>query len=244
MSEHSVNLIRKPLPAFTSRGKEYEIPRYLFVGPKGGAEPIRVAFFAGVHGDEREGTPALTEFVGTLEHCPELARNYFLFVYPIANPTGFEAKTRNTADGASIPKELWRNSTSMEVVQLQSELWMHAFDGIVSLKTNPGASNVCIEVGGPIFARYLFGNGLSKAQDLLPLSINATAEALPKFRGALLEDSRDVIRAAPGVRPRPFEIVISIPAQAGGLVQRTAVTLLLQRALSEYRNFIAYGANI
>jgi protein MpaA len=50
--ETSVSLISKPLPAFRCNGIEYSIPRFLFVGPKGGTEPFRVALFGAVHGNE------------------------------------------------------------------------------------------------------------------------------------------------------------------------------------------------
>src|SRR5687768_17037301 len=96
--EDSVNLVRKPLPAFQVDGREFRIPRYLFVGPKGGGEPIRVGIFAGVHGDEPEGTFALSEFVLALERSPSLARDFFLFLYPIVNPSGFEQRTRHTTE--------------------------------------------------------------------------------------------------------------------------------------------------
>lgn len=240
----SVNLLRKPLPPFEAREQEFQIARYLFVGPRGGAEPIRVGLFAGVHGDEPEGTVALVEFALALEQNPQLARNYLLFLYPLLNPSGFAARTRLTADGVNIPAEMWKNSTSAEVQQIQSELWMHAFDGIVSLKTDARSEELLIEVGGPIFARHLFGNSLARAQDILRQEVNAGPEALPRLKGAVLEKPTEIIRAARGVKPRPFEIVITIPGRAPALQQRTATALVIQRALAEYRDFIAYGANL
>ena len=44
---------------FTSGGQGYELPRYLFIGPKGGDDAIRLGIFAGIHGDEPEGVHAL-----------------------------------------------------------------------------------------------------------------------------------------------------------------------------------------
>jgi hypothetical protein len=214
------------------------------VGPKGGGEPIRVGLFAGLHGDEPEGTFALTESTLLLDQNPHLARDYFLFIYPVVNPSGFANKTHHTASGANIGNELWKNSTCPEVQQIQTELWMHAFDGIVSLKTDPRAAHILIEVGGPVFARHLFDDRLALAQDILPQCVHSGPDTLPPFRGVLLNKPNEIIRAAPGVRPRPFELVITIPGMAPTLQQRTAVALLLQTALTEYRKFIAFGANI
>ena len=242
--ETSVNLVRKPLPKFQSGESEFQIARYLFVGPKGGSEPIRVGLFAGLHGDQPEGTHALTECALMLDQNPFLARNYFLFFYPLLNPSGFAHKTHHTATGTNIANELWKNSNSPEVQQIQTELWMHAFDGIISLKTDPLAAHILVEVGGPVFARHLLGDRLALAQDILPQSVHSGPATLPPLRAALLEKPNEIIRAAPGIRPRPFEIVITIPGLAPSLQQRTAVTLLVQSALAEYRKFIAFGANI
>src|SRR5688572_7127273 len=86
ISRRSVSLISKPLPEFQIDARAYHIPRYLFLGPKGGAEPIRVGFFAGTYGDEPEGTVALREFVERLELAPILGKDFCLFLYPILNP--------------------------------------------------------------------------------------------------------------------------------------------------------------
>lgn len=244
IARRSVSLISKPLPEFQIDGRSYYLPRYLFLGPKGGAEPIRVGFFAGAYGDEPEGTLALREFVERLELAPILGKDFCLFLYPILNPSGFEAGTRETIGGVNIPNQIWKNSNSPEVQQLQSELWMHAFDGIVSLKTDPESSELGIAVGGPAFARHLLGNALQTAQDLLPQVIDARPDALPRFRWQQLNEPNDLIRAAPGLKARPFEVVITIPAKAPVYLQKAAVCLILQTALSAYRDFISYGANI
>ena len=74
---------------FEVDGEEYVLPRYLFVGPRGGDVPIRVGIFAGIHGDEPEGVHALIQFIKLLEAKPELATGYYLSFYPVCNPTGF-----------------------------------------------------------------------------------------------------------------------------------------------------------
>src|SRR4051794_6743123 len=94
LCENSVNLVRKPLPPFVSGGREHFIPRYLFIGPKGGNDPLRVGLFAGVNGDQPEGSFALVEFIQRLEQAPALAKDFCLFFYPILNPSGFESGER------------------------------------------------------------------------------------------------------------------------------------------------------
>ncbi len=244
IAKRSVNLVGKPLPEFETNGRSFYITRYLFLGPKGGAEPIRVGLFAGTHGNEPEGTIALREFVERLELTPIIAKDYCLFLYPLLIPSGYEANTRDTLSGVHIPGQIWKNTYCPEVLHLQSELWMHAFDGVISIKSDSAGSELGIAVGGPIFARHLLGAALLSAQDLLPQVVDSRPEALPKFRAQQLKAPNDLIRAAPGLKPRPFEIVITIPCRAPIYLQKAAVSLVLQTVLSEYRNFISYGANI
>src|ERR1700678_3481322 len=54
----SPNLIADHKATFEVEGQAYDLPRYLFIGPRGGDEPIRLGIFAGLHGDEPEGTHA------------------------------------------------------------------------------------------------------------------------------------------------------------------------------------------
>jgi len=44
--------------------------------------------------------------------------------------------------------------------------------------------------------------------------------------------------------PQPFELILESPAHASLEAQRQAFTLALQSILSEYRKFIAYGADL
>ncbi|MEI9865071.1 MAG: hypothetical protein WDN00_11050 [Limisphaerales bacterium] len=83
----SPNLVANHDAKFEVNGESYELPRYLFVGPRGGDTPIRVGIFAGVHGDEPEGVHAVVQFIQLLEAHPELATGYYLSFYPICNPT-------------------------------------------------------------------------------------------------------------------------------------------------------------
>src|SRR6185369_13747123 len=103
LAAKSVNLIANQGANFNSGGTNYGLPRYLFIGPRGGdAEPLRIGIFAGVHGDEPDGVHALIRFLTLLEQQPELATGYCIFAYPICNPTGFEDCTRHSRSGKDL----------------------------------------------------------------------------------------------------------------------------------------------
>lgn len=244
LAETSGKLFSKPLPAFVSQGRTFSIPRYLLRGGPDGEESIRVGFFAGARGDQPEGTYALIEFIQSLAQASEAARDYCLFFYPILNPTGFESNSPNTADGVDITQAVWKNTNSPEAQILQGELWMHGFDGVISLKTDPDATGVTVAIGGEVLARHFLGDALTAAQDFLPQTTSADPGALPKWKGVALEEPNYLIRTAPGLKPRPFEIVITLPRSAPAFLQKAATTLLLQAVLNEYRKFISFGMNL
>ena len=97
LARQSAGLLSKPLAAFHVAGDEYQIPRYLFIGPRGGDDPIRLGLFAAIHGDEPEGANALVQLLQVLEQRPELARDFFLFVYPVCNPKSARSRLNSTA---------------------------------------------------------------------------------------------------------------------------------------------------
>jgi predicted deacylase len=115
LASHSASLLSKPLAPFQVDGDDYQIPRYLFIGPRGGDDPIRLGIFAAIHGDEPEGANALVQLLHVLEERPELARDFFLFVYPVCNPTGYEDRTRFSRAGFDLNREFWNNSHQPEV---------------------------------------------------------------------------------------------------------------------------------
>src|ERR671912_3062683 len=56
----------------------FRLERFVFEGPHGGGNPIRIAFFAGIHGDEEAGSRAIDELARELVKNPALAEGYHL----------------------------------------------------------------------------------------------------------------------------------------------------------------------
>ena len=51
LAENSRHLISKSFGQFESHGRSYSLPRYVFLGPKGGGDTIRIGLFAAIHGN-------------------------------------------------------------------------------------------------------------------------------------------------------------------------------------------------
>jgi protein MpaA len=244
LAASSPNLIASRGGRFDIDDESYELPRYFFVGPGCGGDPIRIGLFAGIHGDEPEGVHGLVSFIRLLEEQPELAAGYCLFIYPICNPTGFEDGTRHSRTGKDLNREFWRRSQEPEVRLLESELVAHALHGIVSLHTDDTSHGF-----------YGFARGATLTTNLIEPALQAAAEFLPRneaevidgfrARNGIIRNAYDgMLSAPPAVRPRPFEIVLETPGQAPAYLKEAAFVAALRSILIHYREFIAYALNL
>jgi hypothetical protein len=241
---HSPNLVANYEAKFDAEGETYELPRYLFVGPKGGDTPIRVGIFAGVHGDEPEGSHALVQFIKLLEAKPELATGYYLSLYPVCNPTGFEDGTRFSRSGKDLNREFWKDSDQPEVRLLQAELISRSFQGIISLHTDDTSDGFYGFAHGATLTKHLIEPALQAAEKLLARNEGQIIDGFRARNGVITDKYDGILSAPPKVRPRPFEIILETPAAPPEYQKQAAFVAALQTILTEYRKFIAYAPNL
>lgn len=229
---------------FQFAGQTHELPRYLFLGPTGGTEPLRIGIFAGLHGDEPAASFALLRFVRLLEDNPEIARGYCLFLYPVSNPNGFVDITRHNRNGKDLNREFWRNSRQPEIRLLESELAAHAFNGIISLHTDDTSHGVYGYARGAVITRHLLLPALAAAGEFLPVNKDGVIDGFRARDGIIRDSYEGVLRAPPAIRSRPFEVILETPHQAPQYLQEAALAVALRTILHEYRALIAHAANL
>lgn len=234
VAESSSRFVSKSLGHFENGGRSYSLPRFIYMGAKGGGDTIRIGILATIHGDEPEGALALVRFVNLIESNPEIAKGYALFFYPVCNPTGFEDNTSHSRAGKNLDQEFWRNTGEPEVGYLQSEIWMHAFDGIITLGSGADIDGFYGEAAGAIHSLHLMEPALREAEKFIPRAHKQSAE------GAASE----VLKSPSGVKRPPFEIHLQTPKNAPLHRQVEAFSAALQTILVEYRYLIAIAQNI
>jgi hypothetical protein len=244
IAAHSPNLVANHEARFEAGGETYTLPRYLFVGPKGGDTPIRVGIFAGIHGDEPEGGRAVMQFIKLLEAKPELAAGYYLSFYPVCNPTGFEDNTRHSRSGKDLNREFWGNSNEPEVRLLQAELISQSFNGIISLHTDDTSNGFYGIVRGALLTQHLIEPALQAAGKFLPRDARSVIDGFQARNGIIRNAYDGVLSAPPKVRPRPFEIILETPQAPPTFLKECALVAALKTILTEYRQFIAYAPNL
>ena len=245
IAAESPNLVAFHDAHFKCGGEVYELTRYLFVGPEGGDTPIHIGVFAGVHGDEPEGSHALVQFIRMLEAKPELARGYCLSFYPICNPTGFEDSTRSSRSGKDLNREFWKNSGEPEVRLLQNELISRSFQGIISLHTDDTSTGFYGYARGATLTKHLLKPALEAVEKILSRDTRPVIDGF-RARNGIIYDAYEGMLSfpPPRVRPRPFEIILETSAEPPSYLKEAAFIAALQTILSEYRKFIAYAPNL
>ena len=244
IAQRSDYFLKKPLGPFKQDGESLTLPRYVFVGPKGGGDTIRIGIFATIHGDEPEGALGLIRFISALEQNPGLAKGYTLFVYPVCNPTGFEDNTRHARCGVDLNRQFWLNSSHPEVWALETEVWTHAFHGIINLHADDTTHGLYGFVNGAVLSEHLLEPALRAAEAFLPRNKRTTIDGFPARRGIIYSCYDGVLKSPAELSSPPFEITFETPQHSPLHLQVEAVNAALQTILTEYRYLMAVAQNI
>jgi protein MpaA len=244
IADASRHLVSKSLGQFESSGVSYSLPRYLYVGPRSGGDIIRIGIFATIHGDEPEGALALGRLLAALDQKPELAQGYALFIYPVCNPTGFEDNTRHARSGKDLNREFWKQSDQPEVRFLESEIWMQAFHGIITLHSDDTSDGLYGYVKGAVLSKNLLDPALIEAGRFLPRNHREVIDGFPARSGIIHDGYPGMLQSIPDLPYPPFEITLETPQKAPLHRQVDALVAALQTILVEYRYLQAVAQNI
>jgi murein peptide amidase A len=234
-------LVSRPI-AHAESGLRLE--RFVFEGPHGGGDPIRIAFFAGIHGDEQAGSHAMVEFARKLVRNPDLAEGYQLYFYPICNPTGFDAGSRLSASGKDLNREFWKNSQEPEVMLLEKEIQELSFHGLVSLHADDTSEGMYGFVRGAVLARSLLEPALRAAEAVLPRNDARVIDGFAAENGIISQCYEGILTSPPKLENTPFEIILETPQHAPEEKQVNALVMASVAILAEYRKFISFAADL
>ncbi|MCU0792845.1 MAG: succinylglutamate desuccinylase/aspartoacylase family protein [Opitutaceae bacterium] len=229
---------------FDFMGVPYSVPRVVFTGPPAAHDPIRLAIFGGLHGDEPASVLAPLAFLERLAADPARATGYELAVYPLCNPVGYSRATRENGAGVDLNREFWRGSVQPEVQALERELRVNSFHGLIALHADDTAEGIYGYTRGQVLNEALLEPALRSAGYILPRDTRGTIDGWLARDGKIEACFQGVLSAPPGQRPRPFDLIFETPAHAPIDRQVEAAVTALDTILDEYRQFIAYAANL
>jgi hypothetical protein len=243
-AQKSPHLLASHVGEFHHGEDHYTLPRFIFNGPRGGGEPIRLGIFAGIHGDEPEGILALVRFLGELVATPALATGYRIYAYPVANPTGFEDNTRHSRRGKDLNREFWSVSDEPEVYLFEQELWTHKFHGIIALHSDDTSEGLYGFVRGPDLSKDLLLPALWAAEKYLHRNTRLVIDGFRARQGLIDGGYGGILSAPPESRPVPFELTFETPQHAPLHLQVEAHLATLHCIIAEYRTVMAIAQNI
>ncbi|HEX8312672.1 MAG TPA: succinylglutamate desuccinylase/aspartoacylase family protein [Chthoniobacteraceae bacterium] len=242
----SAQNLRADSAGFWKVGEDrYWLPRVIFRGAQEHGEPyIRLAIFAGIHGDEPAGVEALVDLLQVLEADPFLFRAFRIHIYPMCNPSGFEDGTRLSRSGKDLNREFWRGSLEPEVGLIERELLANKFDGIISLHSDDTSDGLYGFVRGNTLTRHLLEPALAAAEAALPVNQARTIDGFHAVNGIIHNCYDGILSAPPSQGPSPVEIILETPTHAPLELQRQAFVLSVTEVIRQYRRLFSYAANI
>ncbi|CAM3147304.1 M14 family metallopeptidase [Rariglobus hedericola] len=229
---------------FSVNGEAHDITRFHFRGPKAEHDPLRIGLFAALHGDEPAGAEALVRWLAELAGEPWRATGYDLTVFPICNPTGYEANTRHNHAGLDLNREFWRKSAQPEVGILERELTAGKFDGIITLHSDDTSEGLYGYAHGRLLNEALLKPALRASERVLPRNRASVIDGFEASEGLIHRCFEGVLSAPVQQRPQPFDLIFETPALAPIDLQIEATVIALETVLEEYRVFLAHSINL
>jgi protein MpaA len=229
---------------YKREGDSNHLPSYLFFGPRGGGDFIRLALFGGIHGDEPESVSGLVRFVEDLVKTPEEARDFALTLYPVCNPTGLQNRSRHSVSGKDLNREFWRDSIEPEVRFLEQEIERGNFQGLINLHCDDTSEGLYGFVHGEVLSENLLEPALAAGETFLPRDRRLVIDGFPARNGVITDCYSGVLQTPPRHLSRPFVLTLETPQREARELQEQAFSSMLRGILAAYRSILALGANL
>jgi hypothetical protein len=205
------------------------VPSYVFIGPRGGSVPIRLALLGGIQPEDLISTSAIVKLLVELELAPLLAQDVALFSYPVANPVQV---SRRPPDFST---DFWTDAPDPTIRYFEQELAGNQLDGIIAAKGNQAIAGFQIQVSSRVIATEVLWPALEIVQRLVPLA-HEPIQAFPQ-----LQNNRHSLFNLGQSRPGPFSMIISTPKHVPSENQISAIAFSVKQILYRYRTLIYHA---
>ena len=226
---------------FRIGGRRFTIPKFLFLGEKGGSAPFEIGIFAGIDPDQSTASQAVANLLIDLEWLPDVAENYVVFAYPVANPRAY---SRESALAPNLNELFWQHSAEPEIGYLEKELKWHSFQGIITFHVDEGSRGFYATTPSRVLAGEVIQPALHAASGVIPLDSDPLRLLEVSRTGRVAGQSKGRLSAPRSAPIHPFEISLHAPGGASPEAQAAALGLATKTILREYRKFIGHAQNL
>ncbi len=208
------------------------VPSYVFIGPRGGRVPIRLALLAGVEPEDLSSSNAIVKLFVELDIAPLLAQDFALFGYPAANPQ------RTSGCSPDFTTDFWKGASDPVVRFFEQELTENQLDGIIAVKTNEPIAGFQMQSSSRVIAAEVLWPALELAQRLVPLA----SEPIQIFPQP--QNNRHSLFSLGHARPGPFSLVIRTPRHMPLENQISAIVFSAKQILNCYRVLVSHANSL
>jgi len=223
-------------------GCDFDIPKFMLLGQRGGGKPIRIGLFAGVddHGS-LDGIAAVTRLLLQMELQPALAKDYALFAYPLVNV--FEYR-RPESRIDSFDRRFAAERADGDVRFFRTELRKWRFDALLTLRTDPNAAGFRATVRSELLAKEVIRPALERVERAVPLHSQPVRLRPSDIKTRLADYSDGRLTPPPELRPYPFEAELFAPGQVSGEARVQSLFIAVLEILRSYRRMLAHASDI
>jgi hypothetical protein len=208
------------------------VPSYVFIGPRGGQVPMRLALLAGIETEDLVGTIAIVKLLIELNIAPLLAQDFALFAYPVANPP------RASRYSPDFTTDFWKCAADPVIRFFERELTENQLDGIILVKASEPIAGFQIHASSRVIATEVLWPSLEIAQRLVPLA-SEPIQVIPHR-----QNDRHSLFSHERARPGPFTLVIRTPKHIPVENQISAVVFTVKQILHYYRLLVSHAATL
>jgi hypothetical protein len=202
-------------------------PSYVFIGPRGGGVPIRLALLGRIDPEDLLSTDVIVKLLVELDLAPLLAQDFALFAYPAANPL------RASHRSPDFTSDFWKGASDPVVRYFEQELTENELDGVIAVKGNEPISGFQIQVSSRLIATEVLWPALELAQRLVPLA-SEPIQIIPP-----LESNECSLFSLGNSRPGTFSVLIRTPRHVPFENQISAIAFSVKRILHHYRTLVS-----
>jgi hypothetical protein len=223
-------------------GCEFDIPKFMLLGQRGGGKPIRIALLAGIddHGS-LDGMAAIARLLIQTELNPSLARDYAIFAYPLVNRFEYR-QPESRLD--PFHRRYAADRADGDVRFFRSELRKWGFDCILILRTDPGEDSFHATVRSELLAKEVVRPALDNVKRVAPVNSRPIKLRPADMRARAADAADGRLTPPPEIRPHPFEAELFAPGSVPRETRISSLFVATHEILRNYRRLIAYAADI